>query len=161
MHGVRRALIEEQAESLGLPLHKVYIPRESTDKEYESRMRRVLSRFKDQGITTIAFGDIFLGDVRRYREDNLSKAGMEAVFPLWKTNSAELRGYFINLGFEEIVTCVDSRVLDSSFVGKRLDRDFISRLPSARWLSGFARGLICYKISQKSTPIHTRAPFQS
>ena len=130
MHGVRRILIEQQAETLGFPLETVYIPKESTIEDYEQRMGEVLFGYKEHNVTSVAFGDVFLDDVRRYREENLARAGMEAVFPLWSKDTAVLTGDFVGMGFEAIITCVDSRVLDPSFLGKRLDRDILSRLPS-------------------------------
>jgi uncharacterized protein (TIGR00290 family) len=130
MHGVRRILIEQQAESLGLALKTVFIPTESTNQEYEQRMGEALLRYKEQDVASVAFGDVFLEDLRRYREGNLARAGMKAVFPLWGRETAELIGEFIDMGFEAIITCVDSRVLDPSFLGKRLDRDLLSRFPS-------------------------------
>ncbi len=130
MHGVRRILIEQQAKSLGFPLETVYIPTESTNEDYEQRMEEVLLRYRARGVTSVAFGDVFLEDVRKYREGNLARAGMEAVFPLWRKDTAELAGEFIGMGFEAIVTCVDSRVLDPSFIGREINHDFISGLPS-------------------------------
>jgi uncharacterized protein (TIGR00290 family) len=130
MHGVRRTLIDQQAESLGLPLEAVYIPRESTNEDYEQRMGEFLLRHRERGVSSVAFGDVFLEDVRKYREENLARAGMEAVFPLWRKDTAELAGEFIDMGFEAIVTCVDSRVLDPSFIGREITHDFISGLPS-------------------------------
>jgi uncharacterized protein (TIGR00290 family) len=129
MHGVRRALLERQAESLGLPLQEVYIPKESTNMEYESRMKEVLLAYQKDGINSAGFGDIFLEDLRKYREDRLARIGMKAAFPLWKRDTTKLVRDLIDLGFEAIVTCVDSRVLDSSFAGKLINDDFISRLP--------------------------------
>jgi uncharacterized protein (TIGR00290 family) len=129
MHGVRRELLEKQAESLRAPLHTVYIPRDCTDREYESRMEEALATLRSENPPAFMFGDIFLEDIRRYRERNLAKRGMEAMFPLWKQDTEELVTRFIELGFKAIVTCVDSRVLDSSFVGKHIDQDFMERLP--------------------------------
>ena len=130
MHGVRRALVKQQAESLGLPLQEVYIPKDSTDEEYQSRMRDALLGCQRDDISSAGFGDIFLEDVRKYREDRLARIGMKAVFPLWRRDTTKLVRDFIDLGFEAIVTCVDSRVLDSSFAGEPINDDFISRLPS-------------------------------
>jgi len=130
MHGVPRALIEQQAESLGYPLETVYIPQDCTNQEYGQRMEKALLRYKEHKVTAVAFGDVFLEDVRRYREQNLARAGMEALFPLWGQDTGELAGEFVDMGFEAIITCTDSRVLDSSFIGKNIDRDFISGLPS-------------------------------
>ena len=90
----------------------------------------MLFGYKEQKVASVAFGDVFLDDVRRYREENLARAGMEAVFPLWSKDTTALTWDFIDRGFEAIITCVDSRVLDLSFLGKRIDRDLLSRLPS-------------------------------
>jgi uncharacterized protein (TIGR00290 family) len=130
MHGVQRTLLEQQAGSLGLPLQKVYIPRDSTDKEYESRMKEVLLGYQGENINAAGFGDIFLEDVRRYREEKLAQIGMRAIFPLWKRDTLGLIRDFVDLGFKAIVTCVDSRILDRSFAGRLINDDFISRLPS-------------------------------
>lgn len=130
MHGVRRILVEQQAASLGLSLHKVCIPQKATNEEYESRMSQVLAKYRAQGVRSVAFGDLFLEDIRKYRENNLAKIGMKAVFPLWKNNTAELVRKFIELGFKAIVTCADSKVLDRSFVGKVIDEDFLHQLPA-------------------------------
>jgi len=129
MHGVRRTLLERQAEFLGLPLQKVYIPKDPIDKDYESRMREVLLAYQDEDINCVCFGDIFLEDVRRYREEKLAQIGMEAIFPLWKRDTTGLIRSFIDLGFKAVVTCVDSKVLDSSFTGRLIDDDFVSSLP--------------------------------
>jgi uncharacterized protein (TIGR00290 family) len=131
MHGVRRVLLERQAESLGVPLQEVYIPKDCTTKEYGSRMKEVLLGYQRENINGVCFGDIHLEDVRRYREERLARIGMRGIFPLWKRDPAELIRGFIDLGFKAIVTCVDSRVLDSSFVGKVIDNDFVARLPSS------------------------------
>jgi uncharacterized protein (TIGR00290 family) len=129
MHGVQRSLLEQQAGSLGLPLQKVYIPRDSSNEEYESRMKEVLLGYQGEDINATGFGDILLAGVRRYREEKLAEIGMKAIFPLWKRDTSELIRDFIDLGFKAIVTCVDSRVLDPSFAGKLINDDFISLLP--------------------------------
>ena len=130
MHGVQRILLEEQAESIGLPLEIIYITQNSSNEEYEARMKEKLMHYKSRGVESVAFGDIFLEDLRSYREENLSKVGMKGVFPLWKRDTAELARTFIELGFRAIVTCVDSDVLDGSFAGRVLDNQFLSDLPS-------------------------------
>jgi uncharacterized protein (TIGR00290 family) len=129
MHGVREELLKWQAESLGLYLHKVLIPKEVTNEEYESIMKGVLTTYRDEDVHSVAFGDIFLEDLKKYREGNLAKIGMEGIFPIWKRDSRELVRTFIDLGFRAITTCVDSKVLDSSFVGREIDDDFIRQLP--------------------------------
>ncbi len=129
MHGVREELLDRQAESLGVRLHRILIPQNPTNEEYASIMREVLTKYKDENVQSVAFGDVFLEDVRRYREENLAKIGMEGFFPIWKRDTGELVRTFIDAGFRAIVTCIDSRVLDLSFVGREIDRNFIGRLP--------------------------------
>lgn len=129
MHGVRLALLEEQAKSIGFPLEKVLISKNATNKEYEEKMEELLLKYSRRGVKTVAFGDIFLEDVRRYREENLEKIGMKGLFPLWGKNTRELAEEFIGAGFKAVITCVDSRHLDSSFVGRTFDRDFLNDLP--------------------------------
>lgn len=131
MHGVRTVLLEQQAESLGIPLEKVDIAAGAPNDEYDARMRETLLPYKQRGISFVVFGDIFLEDVRKYREDNLSRIGMKALFPLWKRDTAELARRFIALGFKAVTTCIDSNVLDRRFVGRAFDERFLSELPLA------------------------------
>jgi uncharacterized protein (TIGR00290 family) len=130
MHGVRISLLDQQAKAVGLPLVKVAIPQSANNEQYESRMREVLARERANGVTTVGFGDIFLEDIRRYREEKLSQVGMKAIFPIWKRDTRELALEFINAGFLAILTCVDSKQLDSSFVGRTFDRSLLGDLPS-------------------------------
>jgi uncharacterized protein (TIGR00290 family) len=130
MHGVRRALLECQAESLGLPLEIVYIPKDASNEAYEKRMKKVLEEYLEKGISSVVFGDIFLEDVREHREKNLSRIGMNAIFPLWKCDTAELARRFIDLDFRAITTCIDSKALTKEFVGIEFDKRFLSELPS-------------------------------
>jgi uncharacterized protein (TIGR00290 family) len=130
MHGVRSILLEHQANSLGLPIEKVYISRDSSNEEYEAKMRGVLQRYLTAGVSSAVFGDIFLEDLRKYREDNLAKIGMKGIFPIWKTNTTELAHRFIGLGFKAIITCIDSNFLDRTFVGRLFDRQLLSELPA-------------------------------
>ena len=129
MHGVRRVLLERQAESIGLPLHAVLIPPECVNAIYELRMREALEEHFAGGVRRIAFGDIFLEDLRMYREQNLAQIGMQALFPIWKRDSRELARDFLRLGFQAITVCVDPGVLDPSFVGRALDESFFADLP--------------------------------
>ncbi len=129
MHGVRRVLLEQQADSLGIPLEKVFIPKNTPNKEYELKMRYVCEKYAAAGIFTVGFGDVFLEDVREYRELNLSKVGMKALFPLWGKDTAFLAHTFVDLGFKAIVTCVDSQALGKDFVGREYDEQFLSELP--------------------------------
>jgi len=129
MHGVRRVLLERQAESLGLPLHPVLIPPNCINTIYEERMKKALEQHVALGVDQVAFGDIFLEDLRVYREKNLAQVGMKAVFPIWKRDTRELAREFVRQGFRAIAVCVDPRVLDSSFAGRELDSSFFADLP--------------------------------
>jgi len=129
MHGVPRTLIEQQACSLGLPITEIFISKSCSNEEYESKMKRALTKFKQDGVSSTVFGDIFLDEVREYRENNLSKIGMNAIFPIWGRETTKLTESFIALGFQAIITCIDSKVLDKKFIGRRLDKDFLTELP--------------------------------
>jgi len=129
LHGVPRTLVEQQAQSLGLPIEEVFISKASSNEEYDSKMEETLTKFKQAGISSVVFGDVFLEGVRKYREDNLSKLGMKGLFPLWGRDTTELVRSFIALGFQAIVTCVNLKVLDKRFVGRRLDKHFLAELP--------------------------------
>jgi len=128
MHGVMESLLEQQAKSIGLPMHKVYVPQDSSNEEYETRMERALLEHKRAGIASVAFGDIFLFEIKKYREGNLAKIGMKGVFPLWgKTKCYQ---DFIELGFKAVVASADAKLLDQSFVGRAFDREFLDALPA-------------------------------
>lgn len=129
MHGVRRDLLERQAESLGLPLHPVLIPPQCINATYELRMNEALALYFAEGVRRVAFGDIFLEDLRVYREKNLAQADMTAIFPIWKRDTRELAREFVSNGFRAITVCVDPRVLDASFAGRELDASFFADLP--------------------------------
>lgn len=129
MHGVRSSLLEQQAESLGFHLEKVYITKNSSNEEYESKMTDRLIYYQGRGVTSVAFGDIFLEDLRKYREKNLNKLGVKGIFPIWKRNTLDLAHAFIDLGFKAVITCVDSKMLDKSFAGEPFDKQFLSALP--------------------------------
>lgn len=128
MHGVREALLEKQAELIGLPVEKVWITKSSDNKEYDSQMRRSLEKYKRSGVKHVIFGDLFLQDIRRYREERLSEVGMLAVFPLWGRDTAKLAKLFIDSGFRAIVCTVDPKALDNSYCGVEFD-ELLSKLP--------------------------------
>jgi len=130
MHGVRKELLEKQANSIGIPLITISLPKDTTNEEYEKIMKREMLYFKSHRIYHVVFGDIFLEDIRKYRESNLSKIGMKAIFPLWKKSSKDLARQFLDLGFKAIITCVDSNFLNSDFVGEFFDDNFLQALPS-------------------------------
>ncbi len=130
MHGVRRSLLEEQAKSLRLPVEKIYISQNASNEEYETKLREKLLFYQRQGVHSVVIGDIFLEDLRRYREDNLAKIAMKGIFPVWKRDTAELAREFIDLGFKAVITCVDSQHLGKEFAGRGFDRQFLADLPS-------------------------------
>ena len=130
MHGVRRVLLERQAESLCLPVEQTLLAKEASNEEYESKMRATLAKFRQAGVSSVVFGDISLEDIRKYREDNLSRIGMKAIFPIWMRDTAELAQTFVDLGFKAIVTCVDSKILGKKFAGRMIDDPFLAELPS-------------------------------
>jgi uncharacterized protein (TIGR00290 family) len=130
MHGVRRALLRAQAISLGLPLVEVVVPPRSSNEIYEREMGQAFARLHADGIHRVAFGDIFLEDLRAYRERQLAACDLTCLFPLWKRDTAVLARAFIHEGFEAIVVCVNLQRLDASFVGRRFDDELLGDLPS-------------------------------
>ena len=129
MHGVRRELLYRQARSIGLPLREVHIPPQCVNPIYEARMADAVLHFKQQGVLHVAFGDIFLEDLRVYREQKLLHAGMAALFPVWKIDTRELAERFIKDGFRAITACIDPKKLDKSFAGRELNEAFFQDLP--------------------------------
>ena len=129
MHGVRRELLHRQAQSIGLPLHEVRIPPQCVNPIYEARMEDALRIHYDQGVRKVAFGDIFLEDLRAYREKNLARIGMTALFPIWKRDTRELIRSFHASKFRAVSVCIDSKVLAPSFAGRELDDSFFRDLP--------------------------------
>ena len=129
IHGVRRVLLEQQARSLGFPLEEMLISKGASDEEYGREMLRILTRRLASGVFSVVFGDIFLEDVRKYREQTLMKIGMKGIFPLWKRDTRQLARTFIDLGFKAVITCVDSKSLGKDFVGREFDRQFLADLP--------------------------------
>ncbi len=129
MHGVRRVLLEKQATSLRLPLHQVLISKDATNEEYEAKMGEAFSVYRGKGIDSIVFGDLFLEDIRAYREQFLARHHMRGLFPVWKRDTSRFIKEFIELGFKAVVTCVNSNALDRSFAGRIIDDAFLSSLP--------------------------------
>lgn len=130
MHGVRRELLEAQAASAGLPLWSVPLPHPCSNEIYEARMRDAVARAVAEGFTHVAFGDLFLADIRRYREERLAGTGLEPLFPVWGIPTAELAEQMIASGLRARLACVDTRVLPPSFVGREFDRQLLRDLPS-------------------------------
>jgi len=129
MHGVRTELLERQAECIGIPLMKVLLPEMPDMATYEAAMKESLVKLDSDGTRVCVFGDIFLEDLRKYREDKLAELGMKCLFPLWKIPTDELMREFIDLGFKAVTVCVDEKHLDKSFVGRVIDESFIRDLP--------------------------------
>lgn len=129
MHGVHVHLLEQQASLLGTPLTKMELPKEPSMEEYQEIMNTTMTEIQAQGITHSIFGDIFLEDLRQYREKQLNSIGMNAVFPLWKQSTSDLIQEFLALGFKTIVTCVNGTYLDKSFAGRIIDQQFLDELP--------------------------------
>jgi len=129
MHAVRDALLEAQARAAGLPLWRVPIPSPCSNQEYERRMGALVARAESEGVTHMAFGDLFLEDVRAYRERMLADTALEPVFPLWQRPTAPLAREMVDAGLRAVVTCVDPRQLDASFAGRSFDADFLDALP--------------------------------
>ena len=131
MHGVRRSLIQRQAERIGLPLHIVWLPPEPSNEVYDNLMGEAMLKLKAKGVEGIVFGDIFLSDVRTYREARLSEVGMTAIFPLWGEPTDKLVREFLSEGYRGIVSCVDTKVLPADFCGRWLDESFFASLPDS------------------------------
>jgi uncharacterized protein (TIGR00290 family) len=129
MHGVRVELLHKQAESIGLPLLKIQIPEMPTMEDYDNIMAETLKGLKSKGVEVSVFGDIFLEDLRAYREVKLAEVNLKGVFPLWKIPTKELIREFLDLGFKTITTCVNDKYLDKSFAGRIIDEDFLKDLP--------------------------------
>ena len=129
MHGVRVALLEKQAKSLKIPLFKMMLPEVPSMTLYDQQMEKHMQNMAARGIRNSIFGDIFLEDLRIYREKQLTKVEMEGVFPLWKRSTTYLLNQFISLGFKAVVVCVNQKYLDQTFVGREIDKNFQRDLP--------------------------------
>jgi uncharacterized protein (TIGR00290 family) len=130
MHAVRTALLEAQAKAAGLPLWKIPIPDRSTNEQYEAAMKAVVERARREDVSGFAFGDLFLEDIRRYRERQLEGSGLTPLFPLWQRPTAALAAEMVEAGLRAVITCVDPRVLPAEFAGRRFDRDLLRALPA-------------------------------
>ncbi|HKA01866.1 MAG TPA: hypothetical protein VKE70_35390 [Candidatus Solibacter sp.] len=131
MHGVRRTVLEAQAEAVGLPLWQIPLPWPCTNDDYESRMADACRRAIAEGFDTIAFGDLFLADIRAYRERQLAGSGLTPIFPLWEIPTAQLAREMIAGGLRARLSCVDTRHLDAAFSGREFDEALLIDLPAA------------------------------
>jgi uncharacterized protein (TIGR00290 family) len=159
MHGVRRELLERQAESIGLPLHEVRIPPQCVNPVYEARMEQALRVHYNAGVRRVAFGDIFLEDLRAYREKNLAHIGMTALFPIWKRDTRELICAFHAAGFRAMAVCIDGKILGREFAGRELDESFFKDLPPNADPCGengeFHTFVFAGPIFRHAIPVHT------
>jgi uncharacterized protein (TIGR00290 family) len=129
MHGVRVELLEAQAQRIGLPLTQLQLPEMPSMADYDAALLATLTGLQQQGVSHAVYGDIFLEDLRAYREQQLARVPLQGVFPLWRRSSTELLHEFWDSSFQAIVVCVNDRHLDASFCGRLLDRDFVRDLP--------------------------------
>jgi uncharacterized protein (TIGR00290 family) len=129
MHAVRRNLVEAQAKAAGLPLHAIDIPYPCPNADYERIMGAFVAKARNEGVEAMAFGDLFLTDIRAYREKQIAGTGITPLFPLWGRNTKALAAEMIDGGLVAHVTCVDPRKLDAGFAGRRFDRAFLADLP--------------------------------
>jgi uncharacterized protein (TIGR00290 family) len=131
MHAVRRALLREQARAVGLPLVEIELPFPCSNENYERAMAGALAPQKDAGIEAVAFGDLFLEDVRAYREERNEAAGFDSLFPLWGRDTDELAREMIEMGQRAFLTCVDPKQCPREFAGRAFDRALLDELPSS------------------------------
>ncbi|WP_454885646.1 Dph6-related ATP pyrophosphatase [Sphingomonas oryzagri] len=129
IHGVRRILLAQQAEALGLPLHEVFIPAECSNDAYEAAMAEALARYCEAGCITVAFGDLFLADIRAYRDALMARNGMATLYPVWGRDTRTFVERFEDTGFRAVISCVDLDRLDASFAGRFIDRALLADLP--------------------------------
>lgn len=129
MHGVRVELLKAQAESIGLPIEIIELPDPCTNDEYENIMERFLEKIKANNIECMAFGDLYLEDIRKYREAQLKDTGIQAIFPIWGSPTDELSNTLIEDGFKTVISCVDSKQIPEAFAGKNYDHSFLDSLP--------------------------------
>ena len=130
MHGVRKDLLLLQSKSLKIPLEEVWIPSKATNEIYEKEMIKSINKCKERGATSMVFGDLFLEDIRSYREKFLSNIDIECIFPLWEKDTRELAEFFLKSGFKAIISTVDPKKLDPKFCGREYDEKFLSEIPS-------------------------------
>lgn len=128
-HGIRESLLDLQSKNMSIPINKIFLPDDVSNEAYEKMMKEYWEKKKNEGINYCISGDIFLEDVKEYREKQLSKMDIQSVFPLWKMNSNDVLKEFIDLGFKSIVVCINEKYLDSSFVGRIINADFVADLP--------------------------------
>ncbi|HEY7160991.1 MAG TPA: diphthine--ammonia ligase [Acidobacteriota bacterium] len=129
MHGINKELILQQARAIGYPMIEVRIPEHCSNDQYELKMTEVLQKYRESGTESVIFGDLFLEDIRLYREDFLNRIGMKGIFPLWKKDTTVLAKQFIDSGFRAIIICVDTQILPKEFAGREFNFQLLNDLP--------------------------------
>ena len=129
IHGVRRELLQKQVAALGLSLQQILITKGASNEEYERKFIDACAGYVDKGIDSIIFGDLFLEDIKKYRDEFLARHNLRGIYPVWLSNTTSFINKFIALGFKAIITCVDAKVLDPAFAGRTIDEAFVSSLP--------------------------------
>jgi uncharacterized protein (TIGR00290 family) len=129
MHGVREELLDQQAKAINIAIQKIILPEEPSMREYEQLMEENLKSLKKEKFTHAIFGDIFLEDLKNYREKQLAAIGFNAVFPIWKRDTVELMHEFVDLGFKAILVCIKADLLPKEFAGRVIDKNFLKELP--------------------------------
>jgi uncharacterized protein (TIGR00290 family) len=162
MHAVRRELVEQQAAAVGLPVWSIQLPWSCPNDVYEARMREAVERARREGVTHLAFGDLFLEDIRAYRERNLGGTGVDPLFPIWTTPSEtpHLAQEMLGGGLRAVITCVDPKQLDGHFAGRAFDETLLQELPAEVDPCG-ERGefhTFCWQGPMFSQPIPVRVP---
>lgn len=131
MHGVREELLDAQASEIGIPLHKMWVLDEPSNNAYEKVLRATYQRLKAQGVDFIIFGDIFLEDLKAYRDQLLDEFGLTGIYPLWKKNTGTIINEFLAAGFRTCTCCISTKYLDKSWAGKIIDERFVADLPTS------------------------------
>lgn len=130
MHGLSEALLDAQAAAIGIPLRKAWLPEQASMEDYNAIMQAEMQFMREQGITTSIFGDIFLEDLRAYREEQLATVGMKGVFPIWQPDSRALVEAMVHAGFKAVVVCANADLLSADFTGRVIDEQFLTDLPA-------------------------------
>lgn len=129
MHGLRKEVLEAQAAEIGIPLDIIEVPENPSMEDYNTLMGNKMKQLKSEGYTHTAFGDIFLEDLKVYREEMLASVGIQTIFPIWKRDTRELLDEFFALGFRAVIVCINNSKLDTSFLGKELSLELIEQFP--------------------------------
>src|SRR5487761_585261 len=131
MHGIRKELLQMQSRSLGIPVEEVWIPKNATNEVYEARPSEAIRKYANQNVSSVVFGDLFLRDIREYREKFLQKLGVKCIFPIWGEDTTALAKFFIDSGFKAIICCVNPNLVGKEYCGREFDKSFLSEIPES------------------------------